>query len=67
MHNDLDDECKTILEMINPLIRNKTSILSHLIKISNEKMIYTSLLVIKIKTKESPKNNFTCALVGCKY
>ena len=55
MHNNLDDECKTILEMINPLIRNKTSILSHLFKISNDQIFYTSLLVTKIKTKESPK------------
>ena len=58
MHNDLDDECKTILEMINPLIRNKTSILSHLFKISNDQIFYTSLLVTKIKTKEIPPKKF---------
>ena len=55
MHKDLDDECKAILEMINPLIRNKTSIQSYLFKISNDQIFYTSLLVTKIKTKESPK------------
>ena len=55
MHNDLDDECKTILEMINPLIRNNTSNSSQLSKISNDDIIQISLLVTRIRTKENPK------------